>query len=153
MLSTIALLLAVSAPLNNGPCLDSVVAVPHTLHGTGTSSEVVRIDKIVATSTMIEGEIIGYVYTRQDGTTYLGQRQDDYMSAADSTAINAVFNSTHMPNATVTQFPPERLYGVKTNYQQTFQVKIPQNAWDPLHIRIDPCVAWPAGQALPDPIP
>ncbi|MDQ2872306.1 MAG: hypothetical protein M3R35_04140 [Candidatus Eremiobacteraeota bacterium] len=152
MLTTLALLLAVS-PLNNGPCLDSAVAVPHPLNGTGKGAETVRIDKVVATSTFIDGEIIGYLYTRQDGNTFLGQRKSDYMSGADSRAINVVFASTHLPDATVTQFPPERKFGVKTNYQQEFQVKLPSGALDPLHIRLDPCVAWPGGQPLPNPIP
>jgi hypothetical protein len=144
---------SVAAPLNNGPCLDSAVAVPRTLNGTGKRSEVVRIDKVIATSTFIDGEIIGYLYTRQDGTTYLGQRKSDYMSGADSTAINAVFASTHLPDATVTQFPPIRRFGVKTNYQEIFQVRIPTPALEPLHIGLQACVAWPAGTALPDPIP
>lgn len=142
-----------AAPLNNGMCLDSAVAVPHTLDGTDKETEVVRIDKIVSTATLINGEIIGYLYTRQDGATYLGQRKGVYMSAATSHAINSVFASTHLPNATIAQFPPERRYGVKTNYQQIFQVQLPRSALDPLHIQVQPCVAWPDGQALPDPIP
>jgi hypothetical protein len=113
----------------------------------------VKIDKVVSTSSLIDGEVIGYVYTRQDGTTWLGQRKQDFMSAADSQAINAVFASTHMPTATITQFPPVRRFGVKTNYTEIFQVQIPATAMDPLHIRLDPCVAWPTGVALPNPLP
>jgi hypothetical protein len=142
-----------SAPLNNGPCLDSPVAVPHTLNGSDKATEVVRIDKVISTATFINGEIIGYLYTRQDGSTYLGQRKAEYMSGADSQAINAVFASTHMPNATITRFPPARRYGIKTNVQEIFQVQVPQNAWEPLHIQVQPCVAWPSAQPLPDPIP
>jgi hypothetical protein len=97
--------------------------------------------------------VIGYLYTRQDGTTWLGQRRQEFMSAADSQAINAVFSSTHMPTATITQFPPVRKFGVKTNYTEIFQVQIPVTAMDPLHIRLDPCVAWPVGMALPNPLP
>jgi hypothetical protein len=139
--------------LNNGACLDSVKSVPQALFGSDTGSTIVKIDKVVSTSSLIDGEVIGYVYTRQDGTTWLGQRKQDFMSAADSQAINAVFASTHMPTATITQFPPVRRFGVKTNYTEIFQVQIPATAMDPLHIRLDPCVAWPTGVALPNPLP
>jgi hypothetical protein len=144
-----------SAPvvLNNGACLDSVKSVPQALFGSDTGSTIVKIDKMVSTSSLIDGEVIGYLYTRQDGTTWLGQRKQEFMSAADSQAINAVFASTHMPSATITQFPPVRRFGVKTNYTEIFQVQIPLTAMDPLHIRLDPCVAWPAGAALPNPLP
>ncbi len=146
-------LLALATVLNNGSCLDSNKAVPQALYGTDTSSAIVKIDKVVSTSTMIDGEIIGYLYTRQDGTTWLGQRAQNFMSAADSQAINAVFASTHLPTATVTQFPPVKRYGVKTNYSEIFQVKMPETALDALHVRLDPCVAWPAGMTLPTPLP
>lgn len=139
--------------LNNGACLDSIRGVPQGLFGTDASSSIVKIDKVVSTSTYINGEVIGYLYTRQDGTTWLGQRKQDFMSAADSQAINAVFSSTHMPGATITQFPPVRKFGVKTNYTEIFQVLIPSTATDPLHIRLDPCVAWPTGMSLPNPLP
>jgi hypothetical protein len=144
---------AVAAPatLNNGPCLDSQRAVPNTLQGTTRGEEVVKIDKIRSTSTMTDGEIIGYLYTRQDGTTWLSQRADQYMSAADSSALNQVLNSTHMPGSTVTAFPPKTKLGVKTGYPEFFQVQIPVTAWDPLRIRIEPCVAWPPSNPLPDP--
>lgn len=139
--------------LNNGSCLDSIKAVPQALFGSDPTSAIVKIDKIVSTSSMIDGQVIGYLYTRQDGTTWLGQRKQPYMSAADSQAVNAVFASTHMPKATITEFPPVRMYGVKTNYSEIFQVNIPSTAMDPLHIRLDPCVAWPAGMSLPNPLP
>lgn len=141
------------AVLNNGACLDSIRGVPQGLFGTDASSSIVKIDKVVSTSTYINGEVIGYLYTRQDGTTWLGQRKQDFMSAADSQAINAVFSSTHMPGATITQFPPVRKFGVKTNYTEIFQVLIPSTATDPLHIRLDPCVVWPTGMSLPNPLP
>jgi hypothetical protein len=146
-------MLALATVLNNGPCLDSIASVPQALFGSDPASAIVKIDRIVSTSSMIEGETIGYLYTRQDGTTWLGQRKQDFMSAADSRAINAVFSSTHMPNATITQFPPVRRYGVKTNYTEIFQVNLPATALEPLHVRLDPCVAWPAGTALPNPLP
>jgi hypothetical protein len=144
-----------SAPvvLNNGACLDSLKAVPQGLFGSDPTSAIVKIDKVVSTSSFINGEVIGYLYTRQDGTTWLGQRKQDYMSAADSQAVNAVFASTHLPGASVTQFPPVRVYGVKTNYTEIFQVKIPTGALDPLHMSLEPCVAWPSGAALPNPLP
>lgn len=138
--------------LNNGACLDSIKAVPQGLFGSEQSSAVVKIDKVISTATMTEGEILGYLYTRQDGTTWLGQRRQEYMSAADSSLINQVLTSTHMPGASATVFPPVRKYGVKTNYAEIFQVHLPATAWDPLHIRLDPCVAWPAGMPLPNPI-
>lgn len=146
---------ALSAPavLNNGACLDSIKAVPQGLFGSDPTSAIVKIDKVVSTSSFINGEIIGYLYTRQDGTTWLGQRKQDYMSSADSQAVNAVFSSTHLPGATITEFPPVRKFGVKTNYTEVFQVNLPQGALDPLHVRLEPCVAWPSGMALPNPLP
>lgn len=142
-----------SVVLNNGACLDSVKSVPQALFGSDSGSTIVKIDKIVSTASFIDGEVIGYLYTRQDGSTWLGQRKQEFMSAADSQAINTVFSSTHLPTATVTQFPPVRRFGVKTNYTEIFQVQIPATAMDPLHIRLDPCVVWPAGVALPNPMP
>jgi hypothetical protein len=53
----------------------------------------------------------------------------------------------------VTQFPPVRRYGLKTNYTEIFQVKLPVNSLDALKVRVDPCVAWPEGMTLPDPLP
>jgi hypothetical protein len=146
---------AINAPavLNNGPCLDSPHAVPHTLDGNDRTAEVVRIDKVVSTSTMIDGHIIGYLYTRQDGTTYLGQRTDAYMSAADSSAINNVLASTHLPASNVTAFPPKTKYGVRTYYQELFVVKLTPASWADLHVRVEPCVAWPSANPLPDPMP
>lgn len=146
-------MLALATILNNGACLDSIKSVPQGLFGSDQSSAIVKIDKVVSTWSMIDGETIGYLYTRQDGTTWLSQRGQDYMSAANSQAINAVFASTHLPGATVTQFPPVRRYGVRTNYSEIFQVKLPTTALDPLHVRLDPCVAWPSGAALPNPLP
>lgn len=149
----LTVMLAALTVLNNGPCLDSPRAVPQGLFGGEQSAAVVKIDKVISTATMTDGEIIGYLYTRQDGTTWLGQRKQPYMSAADSSAINQVLASTHMPGATITEFPPVRKYGVKTNYTEIFQVQIPATAMDPLHIRLDSCVAWPDGMSLPNPIP
>ena len=138
--------------LNNGPCLDSIVSVPERLNGPDTSADVVRIDKVISTSTMLDGEVIGYLYTRQDGTTWLGQRRQEYMSAADSEAINHVLAYSRMPDSNVTAFPPVRLYGLKTNYQQTIRIVPPQpSALQAMTVRLEPCVAWPAGTALPTP--
>lgn len=144
---------AAPAVLNNGACLDSIKAVPQGLFGTDPTSAIVKIDKVVSTASMIDGEIIGYLYTRQDGSTWLGQRKQPYMSAADSEALNAVLGSTHLPNATITEFPPVRKYGVKTNYTEVFQVNLPQTALGPLHVQLTPCVVWPAGMPLPNPLP
>ncbi|HLI94879.1 MAG TPA: hypothetical protein VKT72_02205 [Candidatus Baltobacteraceae bacterium] len=144
--------LAALTVLNNGACLDSIKSVPQGLFGAEQSSAVVKIDKVVSTATMTDGEILGYLYTRQDGTTWLGQRRQPYMSGADSAQINQVLGSTHMPNSTTVSFPPVRKYGVKTNYAEIFQVQIPATAMDPLHIRLDPCVEWPEGTPLPSTI-
>jgi hypothetical protein len=144
---------AMPVVLNNGACLDSARSVPQKLFGSDSGSAVVKIDKVVSTSSLIDGQVIGYLYTRQDGTTWLGQRKQEFMSSADSQAINAVFSSTHMPSETMTEFPPARKFGVKTNYTEIFQVQIPTTAMDPLHIRLEPCVAWPRGMALPNALP
>ncbi len=148
---------AASAPLpadilNNGACMDSPRAVPLALQPPAVRSmQIVRIDKVVSTSSMLQDEVIGYLYTLQDGTTWLGQRTSDYMSAADATAINQVLSSTHLPNEDIKAFPPQMKLGVATKYQQFFRVNIPAAALGGLNIRLDPCVAWPAGRPLPDP--
>jgi len=138
--------------LNNGACMDSPRAVPLALQPPAVRSmQIVRIDKVVSTSSMMPGEVIGYLYTLQDGTTWLGQRTSDYMSAADATAINQVLASTHQPGQQISAFPPQMRLGVATKYQQFFRVTIPAAALESLNIRLDPCVAWPAGRPLPDP--
>ncbi len=139
------------APLNNGACMDSAAQVPQALQGAGQSAAVVRIDRVVSTADMLSGETIGFLYTRQDGSTWIGERSQAYMSAAASQAMNNVLGMFHLQGASTTQFPPARLYGVKTNYQQIFQVHVMQTGLDPLHIRFDPCVAWPQGRPLPQP--
>ncbi len=78
--------LAALTVLNNGACLDSARSVPQGLFGTEPGAAIVKIDKVVSTAAMTDGEIIGYLYTRQDDRTYLGQRQQEYMSAADRLA-------------------------------------------------------------------
>ncbi|MHB8148034.1 MAG: hypothetical protein ACYDGM_12345 [Vulcanimicrobiaceae bacterium] len=138
--------------LNNGACMDSPRAVPLALQPPAVRSmQIVRIDKVVSTRTMLQDEVIGYLYTLQDGTTWLGQRSGDYMSAADAQAINQVLASTHQPNQNIRAFPPQMKLGVATKYQQFFRVTIPAAALGGLGIRLDPCVAWPAGRPLPDP--
>ncbi len=148
--------LAASAPdaqtLNTGACLDSPRAVPLVLEPPAVrSQQIVRIDKVVSLQTNIENEVIGFLYTLQDGTTWLGQRTPDYMSAADARAINEVLSSTHMPDQPLKAFPPTMKYGVATKYQQFFRVQIPAAALSALQIRLDACVAWPPGRSLPDP--
>lgn len=100
---------------------------------------------------MLENDVIGFLYTLQDGSTWLGQRSQAYMSAADAGAINQVLASTHLPNETVTAFPPLMKHGIATKYQQFFGVSIPATALTALNIRLDPCVAWPVGRPLPTP--
>ena len=138
--------------LNNGPCMDSPRSVPLALQPPAVSSmQVVRIDKVVATSTLLENDVIGFLYTLEDGSTWLGQRSQDYMSAADATAINQVLASTHLPSEALHRFPPQMKHGIATKYQQFFKVAIPPAALSPLNIRLDPCVAWPTGRPLPTP--
>ena len=135
-----------------GPCLDSPKAVPNVLGDPfERSSEVVRIDKVVSTRTMMAGEVIGFLYTRQDGKTYLGTRTAQYTSPASAAQLNAVLGSTHNPDVKETTFPPTTRLGVKTSGPPFLGVRIPAGAWDPLGIRIEPCVSWPSGNALPDP--
>jgi hypothetical protein len=142
---------AASDVLTNGPCLDSPRAVPLVLQPpVSRTQQIVRIDKVVSTQTNLSNEVIGYLYTLQDGTTWLGQRLPDYMSAADATAINGVLAAAHV-GSQISGFPPQTRYGVPTKYQQYFPVNIIPELIPRLQIRIDPCVAWPAGRELPDP--
>jgi hypothetical protein len=142
----------VEGPLNSGACMDSSRAVPQVLQAPVLrSTQIVRIDKVESTQTMLTGEVIGYLYTLQDGTTWLGQRAPDYMSAADARAINQVLASTHLPEQHVNSFPPQARYGVPTKLPQYFRVQIPPAAPEGLQIELVPCVAWPPGRELPDP--
>lgn len=139
------------AILNNGACMDSPRAVPQALQPPAVRAmQIVRIDKLVSTASMLQNEVIGYVYTLNDGSTWLGQRSSDYMSAADARAINRVLASTHLPNQPRSAFPPQMKLGVATKFQQYFKVTIPPDALEPLSVELAPCVAWPAGMALPD---
>jgi hypothetical protein len=144
---------AASLPTDTrGPCLDSPKAVPSVLGEPFVrQSEVVRIDKVVSTRTMMANEVIGFVYTRQDGKTYLGTRTAQYTSPASAAQLNAVLASTHAPEVKETTFPPQTRLGVKTSGPPFLGVKIPTGALQPLAIRLDPCVVWPASMPLPDP--
>lgn len=138
--------------LNNGPCLDSPRAVPLALQPPAVRSmQIVRIDKVVSTTAMLQNETIGYLYTLQDGSTWLGQRSPDYMSAAAAGAINQVLASTHLPAQPIKAFPKQTKMGVATKFQQYFKVNVPAAAAGGLQIEMVPCVAWPAGMTLPDP--
>ena len=139
-------------PLETGACLDSIRAVPKVLQSpVSRATQLVRIDLVLSTATMMPGEIIGFLYTTQDGSTWLGQRTSDYQSAADATAINRVLAATHVAGYNVTGFPPTTVYGVATKHPQIFRVQIPPDAYRPLRITLAPCVLWPSGRPLPDP--
>ena len=137
-----------------GPCLDSAKQVPSVVDvPVSRDGEVVRIDKVVSQATYTPNEIIGFLYTRQDGKTYLGTRTPQYTSPASAGEINAVLASTHAPGIAQTEFPPQTRLGVPTKFTQFFEVKIPVDALAALQIRLEPCVIWPAGRPLPDPGP
>lgn len=139
-------------PLQNGPCLDSTRAVPKVLQSpVSRATQIVRIDEVISTATMSPGEIIGFLYTLHDGSTWLGQRTADYESAANATAINRVLAATHVPGDNVEAFPPKTMYGVPTKHPQLFRVQVPPAALAALQIQITPCVAWPPERPLPDP--
>lgn len=139
-------------PLETGACLDSGRAVPKVLQSpVSRAMQIVRIDLLLSTATMMPGEIIGYLYTTADGSLWLGQRSSDYQSAADATAINRVLAATHVAGYSATSFPPTTVYGVPTKHPQLFRVQIPPDAYQPLRIALAPCVIWPSGRPLPDP--
>ncbi|HEY1867115.1 MAG TPA: hypothetical protein VGG70_02395 [Candidatus Cybelea sp.] len=140
-------------PLEDGPCLDSTRSVPRVIASpVSRGMQIVRIDEVLSTATMMPGTVIGFLYTTQDGSTWLGERTAAYMSPASATAINQVLSSTHAPTQNVKSFPPQSHYGVPTKLPQLFKVSIPQDALGPLRIQMAPCVAWPAGRPLPDPM-
>ncbi len=135
-----------------GPCLDSAKQVPNVVgEPAQRSSEIVRIDRVVSESAYTLNQIIGFLYTREDGKTYLGMRTSQYTSPASAQELNAVLASTRALGVSEIEFPPQTRLGVPTRYSQFFQVKIPPAAIDPLKIRLESCVAWPAGRALPEP--
>jgi hypothetical protein len=115
------------------------------------ANQIVRIDRIVSTASMMPGETIGFLYTLQDNSTWLGQRTQQYMSGAAASQMNQVLASTHMPGDNHNQFPPQMLHGVATKYTQFFKVQIVPSALETLRIELQPCVVWPAGRPLPDP--
>ncbi|HVR47843.1 MAG TPA: hypothetical protein VMT95_14520 [Candidatus Binatia bacterium] len=143
---------AAQPPLEDGACLDSARAVPQVLQPpVSRAMQIVRIDQVVSTATMMPGAIIGFLYTTQNGTTWLGERSTEYTSPATATAINTVLAATHVATKNITSFPPQSRYGVATKYAQFFPVRIPPDAFGPLRISLAPCVIWPPGRALPDP--
>ncbi len=143
---------AAQPPLEDGACLDSARAVPQVLQPpVSRGMQIVRIDQVVSTATMMPGAIVGFLYTTQNGTTWLGERSTEYISPASATAINAVLAATHVATKNITSFPPQSKYGVATKYTQFFAVRIPPDAFGPLRITLAPCIVWPPGRALPDP--
>lgn len=139
-------------PLGTGPCLDSTRPVPRSLQPPVTrGNQIVRIDRVVSTATMMPGQTIGFLYTLQDGSTWLGQRTQSYMSGAAAGQMNQVLSSTHLPGQNVNGFPPQMIHGVATKYTEFFKVQIVPSALETLRIQLEPCVVWPAGRALPDP--
>ncbi len=113
--------------------------------------QIVRIDRLISTYTLTYGDTIGFLYTTADGSTWLGQRMPDYMSASDARQINHVLAATRLSPVEPNAFPPTMRYGVPVRAQQFFRVQIPARALDPLHIDLNECVAWPQGRQLPDP--
>jgi hypothetical protein len=143
---------AMQQPLENGPCLDSPRPVPNVLQPPIVRTmQIVRIDRVQSTASLMPGETIGFLYTLSDGSTWLGQRTTPYMSGAGAAAMNQLLSSTHMPDQNVSAFPPEMKHGVATKYAQFFRVQIPPTATATLRIQLAPCVAWPGGRPLPDP--
>jgi hypothetical protein len=139
--------------LESGSCLDAPRPVPRVLMPPiERSMQVVRIDRVVSTATMLPGETIGYLYTLGDGSTWLGQRSQQYMSGAAASQINQVLSIMHTPGQNVSTFPPQMRNGIATKYTQFFRVQVSGAAESTLQIVILPCVAWPAGRPLPDPI-
>ena len=139
-------------PLGAGACLDSPRPVPRLLQPPPErGNQIVRIDKVVSTASMMPGEVIAFLYTLQDGSTWLGQRTQAYMSGAAAEQSNQVLASTHLPGANVNRFPAQLEHGVATKYQQFFKVQLVPSALTTLHIELVPCVVWPAGRPLPDP--
>jgi hypothetical protein len=139
-------------PIESGSCLDSPRPVPKVLmKPVDRNMQLTRIDEVVSTSTMMSGQTIGFLYTTADGGTWLGQRTNMYMSAANATAINAVLASTHVMGVANNEFPPQSRYGKPTGYPQYFRVQIPPTALSALRVELIPCVVWPATRPLPDP--
>ena len=139
-------------PLESGSCLDSPRPVPKVLmKPVARNMQLVRIDEVVSTSTMMSGQTIGFLYTTADGGTWLGQRTNTYMSAGNATAINAVLASTHVMGVSNNVFPPQSRYGKPTGYPQYFRVQIPPTALAALRVELIPCVVWPTTRPLPDP--
>lgn len=139
-------------PLGAGSCLDSTRPVPRLLQPPIVrANQIVRVDRVVSTATMMPGQTIGFLYTLQDGSTWLGQRTQQYMSGAAAGQMNQILASTHLPGEKANEFPPQMIHGVATKYSQFFKVQIVPTALTTLQIELDPCVVWPAGRPLPDP--
>ena len=139
-------------PLQNGACLDSLRAVPKVVQSpVSRAMQIVRIDQVVSTATMIPGEIIGFLYTTQDGSTWLGQRTSDYQSAADATAINRVLAATHVPGNNVTGFPPDERLRRADQISADLPGPGPARRARAAADSMAPCVVWPSDRPLPDP--
>lgn len=147
MLMTLAFVVAVADATidSKGACMDSFKQVPYNIGWPlDRTTQVVKIEKILATSPMTPGEVVGFLYTRYDGATFAGTRNGRYMSASHWDAMNQLLNSTHAPSVRQTSFSQ------RANGNEYLQVNIPADAMGPLKIELQPCVAWPAGRPLPD---
>ncbi|MDQ6826682.1 MAG: hypothetical protein M3Z14_05720 [Candidatus Eremiobacteraeota bacterium] len=147
MIITLALVFALADATVDakGACMDSFKQVPYNLGWPlDHTTQVVRIDKILSTSAMTPGEVIGFLYTRRDGATFAGTRNGRYMSPASWGMMNQVLDSTHDPSVKQTAFSQ------KASGNEYLQVNVPADALGPLKIQLEPCVAWPKERPLPD---
>src|ERR1700735_394688 len=89
---------AMPQPPATGACTDSPRPVPLVLQPTvSRNRQVVRIHKVESTASLMPGEVIGYLYTLADGSSWLGQRTEPYMSGAAAAQVNQVLSFTHIP--------------------------------------------------------
>ena len=140
-------------PLESGACLDSPRPVPKVLQKpVSRGMQIVRIDEVVSTATMTPGEVIGFLYTTQDGSTWLGQRTADYHVAGRMPRRSiAVLASTHVPGEKRQRVP------AADPLRRAHQVPAVLPRADPARcvpgrceIALVPCVAWPTSRPLPD---
>ncbi len=83
-------------PLNSGYCLDSLRQVPKVIVApVATGAQIVRIDLILSTASLTPNEVIGFLYTTEDGSHVarsahrrlsVGRRRNGHQSGAGGDA-------------------------------------------------------------------
>jgi hypothetical protein len=151
---TVAVLFTLAAtPLpvaNGGRCLDARKVVPMNLgEPYDYSTDVVRIDKLVTTSTALGGRILGFVYTREDGRQFFSTRSTANMTNPMYPVLDRFLDLT-APRGLTSKQSAERQLSKNTNGYVQYTIIMKPETLTSLDLATEECVVWPRGIPLPD---